>query len=70
MNKDPSAKHNFADAQSAYEILIDPEKKEAWCRKNGYESSVTPKEKAPRKRRKREPYCKCVVPIGDLCYQW
>ena len=29
-NKDPSAKDKFADAQSAYELLNDPEKKQAW----------------------------------------
>lgn len=29
-NKDPSAKDNFAEAQSAYEMLSDPKKKEAW----------------------------------------
>jgi DnaJ-class molecular chaperone len=58
VNKDPSAKHKFADAQSAYEILIDPEKKKAWCRNNRYESSVTPKEKAseaPKKKASEAP---------------
>ena len=29
-NKDPSAKEKFTDAQSAYELLNDPQKKEAW----------------------------------------
>ena len=29
-NKDPTAKEKFAEAQSAYEILTDPKKKEAW----------------------------------------
>lgn len=29
-NKDPKAKELFADAQSAYELLTDPKKKEAW----------------------------------------
>jgi molecular chaperone DnaJ len=29
-NKDPTAKDKFAEAQSAYEILTDPKKKEAW----------------------------------------
>lgn len=29
-NKDPKAKDKFAQAQSAYEILTDPKKKEAW----------------------------------------
>lgn len=29
-NKDPKAKERFADAQSAYEILSDPKKKETW----------------------------------------
>ncbi|KAF2722476.1 hypothetical protein K431DRAFT_283891 [Polychaeton citri CBS 116435] len=29
-NKDPGAKQKFADAQSAYELLSDPKKKEAW----------------------------------------
>ncbi|KAL9098995.1 MAG: hypothetical protein Q9163_005439, partial [Psora crenata] len=29
-NKDPNAKERFSDAQSAYELLSDPNKKEAW----------------------------------------
>ncbi|KKY14106.1 putative mitochondrial chaperone [Phaeomoniella chlamydospora] len=29
-NKDPSAKEKFTDAQAAYELLQDPQKKEAW----------------------------------------
>jgi molecular chaperone DnaJ len=29
-NKDPSAKEKFTEAQSAYEMLSDPKKKEAW----------------------------------------
>ncbi|KAF2094058.1 hypothetical protein NA57DRAFT_60706 [Rhizodiscina lignyota] len=29
-NKDPGAKDKFAEAQSAYEVLNDPKKKEAW----------------------------------------
>lgn len=29
-NKDPKAKERFAEAQSAYELLNDPKKKEAW----------------------------------------
>lgn len=29
-NKDPTAKDNFAEAQSAYELLTDPQKKAAW----------------------------------------
>lgn len=29
-NKDPTAKEKFSDAQSAYELLSDPQKKEAW----------------------------------------
>jgi molecular chaperone DnaJ len=29
-NKDPQAKERFSDAQSAYEILSDPKKKETW----------------------------------------
>jgi molecular chaperone DnaJ len=29
-NKDPTAKEKFTEAQSAYEILTDPKKKEAW----------------------------------------
>lgn len=29
-NKDPNAKEKFADAQSAYELLNDPKKKEMW----------------------------------------
>jgi molecular chaperone DnaJ len=29
-NKDPTAKENFTEAQSAYELLTDPQKKAAW----------------------------------------
>ena len=38
-NKDPNAKDNFQNVQSAYEILIDPESRMNYCKMNRIEQN-------------------------------